>query len=355
VQDVPANEQGLSLVFSAPPLYGLGAHRLLGGADLHRVEGVSTETTPGGTRTSGGQQQLGGVFLQELWSPASIVEVSGALRFDGWRNTSGRLEDPSSGLTRYPDRLDGAVSPRLGLRVRPVDFLTFRASGYRAFRAPTLNELYRPFQVGTVLTQANPALAPETLWGAEVGAQVDARVFSASLTGFANDWRSPIVNVTLPGGMRQRQNLGSARVRGLEAAVGFAPVRQLRLQLAYTLVDSQVTSAPGADNLVGHRLPQDPVHRGFASVTFDDERLFSATVQMRWIGPQYEDDLNTLPMAGYVVFDARVSRRLYGPLQLFVAVENMFDRPYLAGRAGVDTLGAPLTLRAGLSLHRDEL
>ena len=50
--------------------------------------------------------------------------------------------------------------------------LSLTASGYGAFRAPTLNELYRSFRVGDTLTLANPALEPERLWGGEAGALV---------------------------------------------------------------------------------------------------------------------------------------------------------------------------------------
>ena len=44
-----------------------------------------------------------------------------------------------------------------------------RTAAYRAFRLPTLNEYYRPFRVGSTVTEANPALKLETLDGAEIG------------------------------------------------------------------------------------------------------------------------------------------------------------------------------------------
>ncbi|MGH9582904.1 MAG: TonB-dependent receptor plug domain-containing protein, partial [Bryobacteraceae bacterium] len=58
------------------------------------------------------------------------------------------------------------VSPNAGMAVG-LGRLRLRASGYRSFRAPTLNELYRPFRVGNVLTEANAALVPEGLTGVE--------------------------------------------------------------------------------------------------------------------------------------------------------------------------------------------
>ena len=42
-----------------------------------------------------------------------------------------------------------AFSPRLSLIFRPTEQLSLRASAYRAFRAPTLNELYRASALAT--------------------------------------------------------------------------------------------------------------------------------------------------------------------------------------------------------------
>ncbi|AKF83906.1 ligand-gated channel protein [Myxococcus fulvus 124B02] len=364
-QEVPANDQGGSFVWTAPTWNAGGAHQLSAGLDARRMAGTSQERIfPANqapealvAREAGGTQWSGGVFLQDLYAPIPALELSAALRLDAWRNTRGqqRVERVSGATdaTRYDDRTEHQLSPRLGLRVRPWDPVTFRASGYRAFRAPTLNELYRPFQVGTVLTAANADLSAERLWGAEAGVEVEPlRALTARVTGFWNVLEDPITNVTLPGNAgRQRQNLGRARVRGVEASVDWRLSRRWTTLLAYTFVDPTVTKAPGQPELVGRQLAQDPRHRGAASLTFEDPRLFTTTVQLRVIGPQFEDDLNERGMGGALVVDAAVSRRLFWKVDLFAAVENLFDREYLAGRAGVDTLGPPVLARVGLRLR----
>lgn len=65
----------------------------------------------------------------------------------------------------------------------------------------------------------------------------------------------------------------------------------------------------------------------------------AASAILRWVGPQFEDDLNQLPMGGYLVVDASVARRILPHLELFAAVENLLNRTYLVGRAGIDTVG----------------
>jgi len=74
-------------------------------------------------------------------------------------------------------------------------------------------------------------------------------------------------------------------------------------------------------------------------------------IQARFVGPQFEDDQNLLRMPGFAIVDMSVSRRLFRELEAYVAVENLFNREYLVGRAGIDTIGQPLTFRLGLRVH----
>ncbi len=297
-------------------------------------------------RVAGGDQLFAGAFAQDAYSPRDDVELQAALRVDGWRNQAGFRElERGSGeteATAFTPRTELQWSPRLGVLYRPIEPIALRASAYRSFRAPTLNELYRPFQVGTVLTAANEGLRAETLLGAELG--VEAWVGSVGkvrATGFWNALQNPITNVTLEaplpdGSRRQRQNLGQARSPGveLEADVRLAP--GLALLVAYTFVDARVTEAADPE-LVGKQLAQDPQHRGHAAVSFTAPCGLTATVQLRVNGPQFEDDQNLLPMAGYALLDASVSVPIYRGLELFAAGENLTNRTYLVGRAGVDT------------------
>src|SRR4030095_8142949 len=118
-----------------------------------------------------------------------------ALRVDGWQNvdasTTLTRNDGSAMTTTYADASKLQVDPRVGALVHVTREVAVRGSAYRAFRAPTLNELYRPFQVGTVLTAANDQLRPETLWGGELGMQIIIEGLSVQATGFWNELSDP--------------------------------------------------------------------------------------------------------------------------------------------------------------------
>ena len=63
----------------------------------------------------------------------------------------------------------GFFSPRATLTWRANDLASLQFSVARSYRTPTLNELYRGFRVGNVVTNANPLLAPERLTSLEGG------------------------------------------------------------------------------------------------------------------------------------------------------------------------------------------
>ena len=71
------------------------------------------------------------------------------------------------------------------------------AAAYAGFRAPTLNELHRPFRVGNDITEANPTLKPETLQGIEAGLAGEWETTRWSAEVFYNLLKDPITNVTI--------------------------------------------------------------------------------------------------------------------------------------------------------------
>ena len=80
--------------------------------------------------------------------------------------------------------------------------------------------------------------------------------------------------------------------------------------------------------------------------------IVNVSALARYVGQQYEDDLNTLPLGSYVVVDVLVSRTVTRWLEIFAAVENLFDTTYSVGRTseGVVSIGAPRIVRGGLRL-----
>jgi iron complex outermembrane receptor protein len=361
-QRTPSNNQGAVATWTSQPI---GAHSIIAGIDGQRVAGTSTDSlTPAMVqpstlvkRAAGGEQRFFGLFAQDAVQVTPELQVAAAARLDGWQNVDASrtltLGDGSATTTRLARTSELQLDPRLGALYHLTPEVAVRASGYRAFRAPTLNELYRPFQVGTVLTAANDQLRPETLWGGELGGQVVVERLSVQATGFWNRLSDPIANVTLAepmdGASRQRQNLGRARIAGVDLDVAWRPAAPWTVRFGYMFSDAKVTAAPAQPELVGKRLAQDPRHRATAAVTFDDARIAAISAEARYLGRQFEDDLNTLGIGSVVLVGLRAERDLIAGFSVFAAAQNLFDRRYIVGRAGVDTEGAPRTFEAGVA------
>lgn len=287
-------------------------------------------------------------FTAVAVSPRLSLALAG--RLDVWRS-AGR----AGGRTGEP-REETAFSPRASLLFRATDRWAWTASAYRGFRAPTLNELYRAFRVGDVLTLANEALRAERLAGAESGAiftAADGRV-SARGTLFWMEVDQTIANVTLavaPGLItRQRRNLGRARSRGVEAEATVRAGERWTVSGGYLLADATVERARQEPGLEGLRLAQVPRHQASLQVRFFDPETATVAVQARWNGEQFDDDRNELRLAGFTAVDALVSRALGKGFDLFLAAENLTGERAEIGRTPVRTLGPPRTVRLGFRL-----
>ena len=353
-QRVPSSATGGSARWTR----ALGAvHEAAAGADYREVEGTSEDTVflPSGpsSRPSGGRQRSLAGWIEDVASLSARLTLSGSVRYDAWRDFEGRTFESGAPLAA-PDRSADSWSPRIAAVWAATPALAWTASAYRAFRAPTLNELYRPFRLGNVQTLANAGLAPERLAGVETGARfrpAGGRFF-ARVDVFWLEVRDAVGNVTLSSTpalvTRRRENIGRIRDRGVEVAVDARLSSEWSASAGYLLADSRVVSAPEAPAIVGNRVPQVPRDQATAQIRFARPSLGIAAIQARWSGPQFDDDANALPLSSFFTLDAFLSRPLAGGVEVFAAGENLTDRRNEAGRAPVPTLAPPRTFRAGL-------
>jgi outer membrane receptor protein involved in Fe transport len=324
-QHVPSRGSGGSVQYAR----GVGSrHALLAGGDFRDVSGFSNEDqfAVSGAVThlrNGGVQRIGALFVEDVVDVSARLSVTAGVRADSWRDVS--------------------WSPRLSALFRATDRLALTASAYRAFRAPTLNELYRSFRVGNVVTNANASLNPETMNAFELG----ARYGNVRANAFVMNVDDTIANVTLASKpsliTRQRQNLGWSQTRGVEIESDWRLATILHASAGYLFSDAHTDA--------GKRLPQVPRHQATLQTTFTPSRATIAA-QLRWSSMQFDDDLNQLPLRSYVVADAFASYLIAPSVALTLAAENVFDRRIETAATPVITLGQPRTIRFGLRYGR---
>jgi len=328
------------------------------GAEGRDVRGHSAETTFNNSRVTafvdvGGRQDSLGFFASDSVQFRSwFFNVGG--RVDRWKNSRGFSDRiPVTGLPSlndFPDRSQTAFSPRVSVMKRFDHGPSLSASAYHAFRAPTLNELYRNFRVGNVVTNANAALKAERLTGGDAGVGVErGRVFVRS-NFFWSEIDDSVANVTLSTTpaliTRQRQNLGTIRARGIEVSAITRFEKHWEVSGEYLLTDSTVLSFPANRSLEGLLVPQVPRHQFNFQVSYANTAWVVGT-QGRFVSRQFDDDQNTLPLDGFFTLDAEVSRRVSEHVRLFAAFQNLNGTRYQISSTPVLTIGPPTLFRLG--------
>jgi len=296
---------------------------LLGGADVYRVEGSSTDhLVPKGLRVGGGTQLQHGVYGQ---ADATL----------GWLKLFAGVRHSFAGEgSRFLSPSGGFVAGKKRLRAR--------ASVYRSFRAPTLNELYRDFKAGNTTTKANPALLPETLWGAEAGFDFVGENSTVRVTAYRNALDNLITNVTLNSSptaiVRARANAAAALSRGVEAEFR-QRLRDFTGELKYLYVESRYVT--------GFRVAQIPKHQGTAQLTYHRGGTF-ASAGLRTYAYQFDDDLNVYRLPGYASLQFVLHRHLARALSAEVALENALNRQFYTAFTPTPNIGAPRLWHVGL-------
>jgi len=307
-------------------------------------------------RHAGGEQWTRGVFVEDDWTPAGPdgrLVLTGGVRADRWSISDGfyRQVNATSGVgtsSDYADRSDWEVSGRAGALYRASDAIALRGAAYSGFRLPTLNELYRPFVVFPITTQANDALTPEKLKGAEVGIDLTpAPGISLSATGFINRLDDAVANVTLTATTRQRRNIDRIVAKGVELTAD-ATLGAMRLSASYAYSRSRV-HAPG-EAFDGLTPAQSPRHAASATIAYSPAQGPTLSTTLRYVAKQYEDDLQSDVLPHAITVDAIARLPLAGGVTLVARGENLLDETIVTRNAGGSMdLGTPRTLWIGVS------
>ena len=362
-----------------------GALSLEAGVDVRGTEGESRESftfTNGryvSDRRAGGSALVAGGYLEAAWTNMPWL-IAGGVRIDRWSNyDSHRVQRTiATGATTLnevaPDRSGWVPTARLGIRRDLDSNLYVRTAAYAGFRPATLNELHRPFRVGNDVTEANPSLKPERLYGVEGGIGGKHAAFSWSGTVFFNRLDDAIGNVTLTGAgaiplqgfanltstipaggsLRQRRNAGRVDAYGVEAeaAHDWGDTFKLRVAVAYT--NAEVDGQTAAPQLTGLRPAQTPRLTMTAGATWRPIDRLTLEADIRHEGSRFEDDQNLRRLSPGTNLDVRAAWQVNEAAEIFVAVENVGDVNIQTGRTadGVVSYGPPRLARVGLTLRR---
>jgi outer membrane receptor protein involved in Fe transport len=353
VQTIPSNDVGGMAQWSVP---FLAFSRIVVGGDARAILAQSEELLVSAqTQSLTRGKQVGiGTFGEWIIEPSEALVLTAGARWDWWKNFGGSRTAGSGTTGETQDNVASIINPKFSLLYRIHERVRVGASVYQAFRAPTLNELYRDFSSSGFTFLSNERLEPERLTGADMKVELELLprgLLDLRATGHYDVIKDQILFVTQGFTSAMRENIGEGRAIGTEIELRSRPDERLSMAFGYSFVDSIITSFPGNPSREGLRIPNVSRHQVTAAVTIGRPDTAQLTLQARYLSRQFADDLNRQPIADFVVLDASLRKRIASWAELFINGENLTDRQYIATQTGsIKTLGQPLLILGGLRI-----
>ena len=362
VHHTPEKDLGASLLWRQK--FGGLLRELSAGLDYHGIRGtdVADIFDENGTQVrtdigSGRQRFLGGFIEAEL-KPTERFDALLSVRYQDFYNYDGVDRTPGGLGDNVLNRHDTDVDPRLSLRYDLGGGFALRAAAYRAFRAPTLDNLYRAFAIPGGIFYGNASLKPETLEGVEAGFDYSRGPIRFQATAFANRIKDLITSRNLafdelPAGFffgSRLINAGRARSRGMEAELDWNISHNLTATLGYSYADSVVTENPVDPASVGVQQAGVPKHRFSAGFDWAGPLGIRISPRLRYVSRTNGDADGLLRTDPHFIVDLGASVPLVRQVEAFVQIENLFDRRYIGTNDGFSAplYGTPLTAVGGV-------
>jgi outer membrane cobalamin receptor len=362
----PVHDSGTSLIWSQTLTGVLRSYAI--GVDAHFLSGQDSaqifDETNIQIRTDigrGKQRFLGG-FVQASLRPVESLEILASARVQSFLNYAAFDGNPG-GLGNLPSQRASSFNPRVSVRYAISKAFALRAAGYTAFRAPTLDNLYRSVSVPTGIFYSNAALTPETMKGGEFGVDYTDGGLRAQVTFYSSridnllTFRNLETSKLPPGFAFGARNInaGSARSRGVEAELNWTISKAWALNAGYTYADSIITNNVLDPASVGLQQAYVPTHKLSGALTYTGPHGLSITPQIRYYSASFGDNAHTLPIDAQVVVDLSASYAVSPRLGAFVQVQNLLDNRFVADNNGFEPrrLSRPLTATLGVRVKLD--
>jgi vitamin B12 transporter len=375
--EVPASGFGARFEYRPDQL----ENQLRLGADWRQVSGKTQElfSYSAGVaqrlRRAGGDATTLGAFAEYSATALDGLNLTGSVRLDHWYIGAGYLREQQrangANLTDaiFPSRTGTEWTGRAGFDLDLSSLfdrsLILRGAAYRGWRLPTLNELYRPFRVGTDAIAANAALSPERLDGFDIGFRLGRKSSRlregqfVDVTAFYNRLDNAIANVTIGAGpgifpgvgfvatgglYKQRQNLDRILSKGLEVELA-SPVGPLQFTASYALIDARIKGG----SLNGLRPAQVAKHSASAKIGWNDDAYQGVSIALRYMGNQFEDDLNLVRLKDAFTIDSYASLRISQKFMILLRGENLLgNEVQVANNNGIIERASPRTIWLGM-------
>ncbi|MCY4429978.1 MAG: TonB-dependent receptor [Rhodospirillales bacterium] len=303
--------------------------------------GIQADLAAGGTLnpsvTLVRDPPIGDVFPLSQGSREVFHEASGYVQ-DEWDVTDDLRLVPGARFD-YHSRFGSVSSPRLAMLYTVTTATRVRASAGRAFRAPSLSELFGNVVFhGTTPGFPNPDLEPEYINSFDGGFQYEvSRGFRAEMNIFHNEMTNLIQLVISPSRDHfDWVNVADARSTGIELVAQGDPVGWFGYYTNYTFTDSEDLDT--GDPLA--RVPRNKVNVGLQLNGTLGSWDFTGSLDHRWVGERFQTSRGRpVDLEAYNRTDLGFSVRPSDRMRVGIHVLNLFDAFY------EESFGSPVAAR----------
>lgn len=281
-----------------------------------------------------GNTETHALFAQDAWGFARdwIFTLGG--RVERWNAFGGAISNTTSTLG-FAERSETFFSPKAALSFQATSLWALRASLGRAYRTPTVAELYQgSISVNTIVNN-DPNLKPEKALSGELTAERDLGNGLLRVSVFqenAEDALYSQTNVTVTPNVTNIQNIDKIRTRGIEIAYQGVDVgiRGLDLTGSVTFADSVIMRNDKSPGSVGKKQPRVPDWRATLAATYRQGENLAYTLAARYSGRQFNSldnsDINPDTYGGvsrFFVVDARVHYKVTKQWSASLGIDNL--------------------------------
>jgi len=308
------------------------------------------------TYESRGSDRTFALFMQDEIPLSDNLTLFAGFRQDWWETYDGYINQPNTnGYPKtYSSRNANSFSPKGAIVFKPFKKTTLKLSGGKAFRAPTVYDLYRTWTTSSGITYAgNADLKPETTlsWDATIEQKFWPGA-TLKVTYFENYISNLIYSTSKSATWKDKVNAGSAESKGVEMEAEQKFGTQMRLFANYTYTDAKITGNSAVAATVGKRMTDMPEHM-FNAGSDLEYGPFGASFIGRYVGKRYGNDTNTDTARNvqgaydpYFTADIKLMYKLTSWAAASFSVNNLFDEQYYSSsKAPGRSCYGELTLR----------
>lgn len=289
------------------------------------------------TSSSAGDTRTDALFAQDVWKLDPRLTLTLGWRTERWQAFNGFI----SGYAPIASRDDTYHSPKASLAWQATSDWLIRGSVARAYRMPTVTELFQTEKIGAVTQISDPNLNPEKILATDLtaehaikGGNVRFSLFDQHTDNFLTSQLNLLTNVN------RVQNIGRTRITGAEAvyeATDFLmPGLDFNGSLTYT--DSEILSNPGNPAIVGKKVPRIPDWRASAFATYHFDEHWTGSLGLLYSGLQFgnldNSDTNhndTGSLSKYTTVDVKLGYRFSKLIRASFGIDNLTNENYFIG------------------------